>query len=437
MNATLTSVLGIVPLGSGVLTIGRSPNNGLFVNNVTVSRHHAEIRLDGQSYSVVDLESTGGTFINERRIRSHIPYPLCSGDIVRVGELTFMYEEQKPLLKKDTLDSGDDAKEPDISTPPLPSSPTPPEGDPSTILSVAAGPAYPLSPAENTPEADSPALERPIDFSQEQLRFTAFHPGHVPVETWNTLLFYAYIDTALEAVHADADQYINQLGPEPFKPDIQASHPLARGTQITAVPAFHGVTFNPARVTFTWTKDWHPAIFNFSADKRWAGAMGSGEIIIFAGPLIIASLRVSLRFDEQGARLAQDREEVSVSRYRRIFASYSHDDTPMSLAIRQAYDAIGDDSFLDIEGLRSGQNWNSALSSAIDTSDVFQLFWSNQSAQSSYVYQECQYALQHYKYNGFIRPVYWEKPMRFPPPELSHLHFTYFDLPVTTTVGGR
>jgi len=267
-----------------------------------------------------------------------------------------------------------------------------------------------------------------MNLAQEHLQFTAFHPRAVPVETWNTLLVYAYIESALQAIRADAYKFKDQLGPDPFKADAWASHPLTRGTQITIVPIFQGVTFNPERIAFAWVKDWHRAIFSFNADKRWAGVVGSGEIIVFAGPLIIASLKISLRFGELSFQYNHNQEEVSAFRYRKIFTSYSHIDMPIVFAIRKAYEAIGDDSFLDIENLRSGQNWNAALLRMIDNSDIFQLFWSDNSAQSQYVYQECQYALQHYKYDGFIRPVYWKRPMRPPPVELSHLHFAYYEL---------
>jgi len=65
----------------------------------------------------------------------------------------------------------------------------------------------------------------------------------------------------------------------------------------------------------------------------------------------------------------------------------------------------------------------------IDNADLFQLFWSERSARSPYVDQEWRYALQHYKGEGFIRPVYWENPLVPPPRELSHLHFDYIELP--------
>jgi hypothetical protein len=121
--------------------------------------------------------------------------------------------------------------------------------------------------------------------------------------------------------------------------------------------------------------------------------------------------------------------EISAYLYKRIFASYNHADTSIVLACRNAYKALGLDHIIDIDNLRSGQVWNAELMKMIDTSDLFQLFWSERSAQSQYVRQEWQYALQHYKGEGFIRPVYWEKPLVSPPADLSHLHFEYILLP--------
>lgn len=267
------------------------------------------------------------------------------------------------------------------------------------------------------------------NLAQEQLRFTAFHPQTAPVETWNTLLVYAYVESALRAVQADAARFKAQLGSDPFKADAWAAQPLTRGTEITVLPLFQGISFNPERITFTWTHDWHPAIFSFGADRNWIGRVASGDILILAGPMVIAALRISLLFGAQNFQDNRVQAEASASRYRKIFTSYSHADTSIVQALRRASQALGDTSFLDVENLRSGQAWNAALLRAIDGADVFQLFWSKHSAQSQYVAQEYHYALQHYKYEGFIRPVYWQKPMAPPPPELSHLHFAYYEMP--------
>src|SRR6266487_1690727 len=454
MEAALISSLGRTILGTSIITIGRARDNGLVVSDPTVSSHHSEIRPDGQGYSIVDLGSTNGTFVNGQRLTKNTPRPLHAGDTIRIGDFTFTYEEEYPTSWGDTTNATQAIDETTGKSSPSPSSPDrilgllpPVQAFPAQQQQRQATPAY-QQPQHIPPPAPSPTAVppqygaypspppskvHPRNLAQEHLQFTAFHPRMVPVETGNTLLVYTYIESALEAILADAAKYKDKLGSHPGKAEAWASRLLVRGTQITIVPTFQGVYFNPESITFTWKKDWHPTIFSFYADRRWAGAVGSGEITIFTGPLIIASLRVSLRFQEQTFQLqVGDRanlEEVSVSAYRKIFASYSHDDTPIVLAIRKASEVIGDESLLDITNLRSGQNWSPSLLRLIDNSDIFQLFWSDRSAHSFYVRHECEYALQHYKYNGFIRPVYWEKPMRPPPPELSHLHFAFYEIP--------
>ncbi|MFL5654496.1 MAG: FHA domain-containing protein [Ktedonobacteraceae bacterium] len=273
---------------------------------------------------------------------------------------------------------------------------------------------------------------RARNLALEHLQFTAFHPRVVQIGTWNTLLVYAYINSALQAIHADAAKFKDELGTFPSVVDAWDSRPLTRGTQITIVPTCRGITFNPERISFTWLEDWHPAKFRFQADRRWTESIGNGEITIYGGPLIIASLKLSLRFVEQNLPPAEgDRNmaEVSANLYKRIFTSYSHTDTPVVLACRNAYKALGLNPIIDIDNLSSGQVWNAELMRMIDTSDLFQLFWSERSAQSQFVRQEWQYALQHYKGEGYIRPVYWEKPLVSPPTDLSHLHFAYILLP--------
>jgi hypothetical protein len=75
--------------------------------------------------------------------------------------------------------------------------------------------------------------------------------------------------------------------------------------------------------------------------------------------------------------------------------------------------------------------WNADLLSMIDNAEIFQLFWSPNAATSTYVRQEWERALERAKAQklvGFIRPVYWEKPLVQPPPQLADLHFAYVPL---------
>ena len=69
--------------------IGRSPDCDVFLDDVTVSRRHAEIAVDGDAYVIRDLGSLNGTFVNRHRIESSV---LADDDEVQIGKyrMTFL-----------------------------------------------------------------------------------------------------------------------------------------------------------------------------------------------------------------------------------------------------------------------------------------------------------------------------------------------------------
>lgn len=69
--------------------IGRSPECDVFLDDVTVSRRHAEIVQEGASYVIRDLGSLNGTFVNRKRIESA---ELEDDDELQIGKyrLTFL-----------------------------------------------------------------------------------------------------------------------------------------------------------------------------------------------------------------------------------------------------------------------------------------------------------------------------------------------------------
>jgi hypothetical protein len=77
-----------VPQGERT-TIGRSPDCDIFLDDVTVSRQHAVLRRNADSFVIEDQGSLNGTFVNRRRIESA---ELTDGDEVQVGKyrLTFL-----------------------------------------------------------------------------------------------------------------------------------------------------------------------------------------------------------------------------------------------------------------------------------------------------------------------------------------------------------
>jgi len=92
MEAALNSPYGRTILGPASMTIGRSPDNQLVVNDPQASSHHAQIYPDGQGYLLVDLGSTNGTFINEQRLIAHSPRMINAGDVLRIGNTSLSYE---------------------------------------------------------------------------------------------------------------------------------------------------------------------------------------------------------------------------------------------------------------------------------------------------------------------------------------------------------
>jgi diguanylate cyclase (GGDEF)-like protein len=81
-----------VQLGKAPFEIGRSSSNDLFIDQESISRHHARISFDGTSYWVADLGSTNGTYVNDELVREQ---RLRDGDQVRIGRsiLKFMTGE--------------------------------------------------------------------------------------------------------------------------------------------------------------------------------------------------------------------------------------------------------------------------------------------------------------------------------------------------------
>lgn len=271
------------------------------------------------------------------------------------------------------------------------------------------------------------AFSLPVEEKEEEVNFSAFYPKEVAVEKWYSLLVYAFVPSALEAVRQDAERFKSEIGDMRETKQPVATY-LARGTEITLVPSCEGVTFNPERYSFKWFEDQHRAQFRLRADTSLVDMAGNGQVTIYVGPVIVGTLKMGMLFNETGADLPSvSSEEVTGRMYRQdeIFISYSHRDTAVIRNCQKAYEALGFNVLIDSETLRSGQKWNDELMRMIERADIFQLFWSENSSTSKYCQQEWEHALKLNKGEGFIRPVFWKEPIPEPPAELSDLHFDY------------
>jgi hypothetical protein len=75
-------------LDGRVVTIGRLPDRDIVLDDVGVSRLHAEVRRTGNSFRLVDLGSANGTVVNGNRVAEHV---LVDGDIIRLGDVELMF----------------------------------------------------------------------------------------------------------------------------------------------------------------------------------------------------------------------------------------------------------------------------------------------------------------------------------------------------------
>ncbi len=76
------------PLEKESVTIGRNDDNVINIDNLAVSGYHARIDSAGSDFILTDLQSTNGTFVNDKKIVSH---KLSHGDNVIVGKHVILF----------------------------------------------------------------------------------------------------------------------------------------------------------------------------------------------------------------------------------------------------------------------------------------------------------------------------------------------------------
>src|SRR5712691_858641 len=97
MQAALNGSFGSRPLDGTVVSIGRAPENQIIISDSQASGHHAELRPDGQGYSIVDKGSTNGTYVNDQLLTAHMPRPLAGGDHIRIGTTVMTYDAESSV----------------------------------------------------------------------------------------------------------------------------------------------------------------------------------------------------------------------------------------------------------------------------------------------------------------------------------------------------
>jgi pSer/pThr/pTyr-binding forkhead associated (FHA) protein len=80
-------------LDNELTRVGRHPDSEIFLDDITVSRRHAEFLRSAEGYVVRDVGSLNGTYVNRERIDA---VPLSSGDEVQIGKFKLVFLAARP-----------------------------------------------------------------------------------------------------------------------------------------------------------------------------------------------------------------------------------------------------------------------------------------------------------------------------------------------------
>ena len=115
------------------ITIGRSQDNDVYIPERTVSRHHATVAYRSGVFTVVDMGSANGVFVNEEQIEN--VYPLIHGDQIRLFGPSLVFEAI-PMEENAAFETNAPPTQPEkTSETPLPAG----TGFETPYLSIASG----------------------------------------------------------------------------------------------------------------------------------------------------------------------------------------------------------------------------------------------------------------------------------------------------------
>jgi pSer/pThr/pTyr-binding forkhead associated (FHA) protein len=79
------------PLDRDLTRLGRHPDSEISLDDITVSRRHAEIKRNEDGYTVTDVGSLNGTYVNQERIERA---SLQQGDELQIGKFRLVFFER-------------------------------------------------------------------------------------------------------------------------------------------------------------------------------------------------------------------------------------------------------------------------------------------------------------------------------------------------------
>jgi anti-anti-sigma factor len=376
------------PLEKARVLIGRNRDCDICFQYATMARYQAQLVRTDRGYSLEDLDSGNGSYVNGELAVGRVP--LQDGDRIHTGSLILIYRHRGGSQQRVTRGA--------------------------------------------TEEKAKLHLDQNVQFS-------VYRPSAVQPQRWYTMLAFAHLSEhppdaerdqpdPIEEMQRQARQVLGEKLDEYRGTTQDSQHPVPRDGELTFVPEVPGVEFNPPSRSFVWEEAVHREEFRLRASPELDGQTARGRLTVFLGGIILAEVSLSIPVDSSHRTGSKtDPHEVERAQpYRRIFASYSRKDRWVVEQFKKYGGVLGDEYVKKHISLRAGEERSGKLQQLIEEADIFQLFWSTNSMHSSFIRREWEYALSLRRAN-FIRPCYWENPLptcpekNLPPEELRRVHF--------------
>lgn len=97
---TFAAMSPVIHLGTAqAVVVGRTPDNDVAIDHPLISRHHARLVRTGSQWSVTDLGSTNGTYVNGQRVAAATP--LRAGDVIDLGGSRLVLLDESRIERRD------------------------------------------------------------------------------------------------------------------------------------------------------------------------------------------------------------------------------------------------------------------------------------------------------------------------------------------------
>lgn len=269
------------------------------------------------------------------------------------------------------------------------------------------------------------------DFSRrtsesQRPKITAAYPECISSQAWSTVDVFVYLSEFQKLVRQETERLQHRENVDYSGASTVLPKSLPEGCPIRIVVNSCSLRANPSEVAFAWYEPYNRMSFRICPiDKGRVDYPATLDVDVFADDLLVASMRLPIMVRSHSARNTSRSATSDTQWYEMIFASYAREDFEIVKHLKERYEALGLYLFIDIEDIRAGAYWKSLLFDRIDSSDLFQLFWSTSAQRSKFVRAEYEHALRAQEVKGgrFIRPIYWEDPIPPIPVTLNELSF--------------